>query len=151
MSESDTWWRPSLSGCSAVQHMIRVPAAERCLLSCCPGVFPTGMLLAITGCQLGEGILNWFNLRCSLSWLLYLSIKEEERSVCPCDIRFFKNLLGLTVALLSTTSQANMWHNSGKSHGFIRIDLNSGPYVKTTGMTTGDASIGTVRLGSSRI
>lgn len=81
--------------------MIRVLAAERCLLSCCPGVFPTGMLLAITGCQLGEGILNWSNLGCSLSWLLYLSIKEEERGVCPCDVYLLLQKL--------------TWFNSGAS------------------------------------
>lgn len=39
-----------------------------------------------------------------------------------------ENVFGLTVALLSAHSRAkHVTGDSGKSHGFIRIDFNSGP------------------------
>lgn len=75
--------------------------------------------------------------------LLYLSMKEggeeEERGLLVVmPNRLIGNLLGLTVALLSASSRANhVRGNSGKSHGFIHIDFNSGPQMKTTGMTAG--------------
>lgn len=118
MSESDTWCRPSVSGCSAVHCVIRVQAAEHCLLSCCPGVLPTGMLSAITGCQLGEGILNWFNLRCSLDCYctcLCRRRKKKEAFVLVMPNYLIENWLGWTVALLSALVEWNTWRATVES------------------------------------
>lgn len=64
--------------------------------------------------------------------LLYLSMKEEEEEerglLVVMPNRLIENLLGLTVALLSASSRAkHVTGDSGKSHGFIHIDFNSGP------------------------
>lgn len=60
----------------------------------------------------------------TLAGLLLYSVmeEEEERGLCACDVE------NLTVALLSAPSRAkHVTGDSGKSHGFMHIDFNSGP------------------------
>lgn len=84
MSVSDTWCRPSVWGCSAVHCVIGVQEAERCLLSPCPGVFPTGMFSAITGSRLGGWVgVSWAGPTWAVHWVLHPGPwRENKRRLC---------------------------------------------------------------------
>lgn len=112
MSTSDTWCRPSVWGCSAVLCVIRVQAAEHCLLSCCPGGLPNRDAFSHHWLSAGGPFPELVRPKRDTPWAGYcirLWRKKKGAFVLVMSNQLSENLLGLTVAFVSANSWADTW------------------------------------------